>query len=140
MTRQELLDAVAAHESELRDMGIARLEVFGSVARDAATASSDVDLLVEFDRAVGLFHFFRVERFLKDILGVAKVDLVMRRAVIDELKDIIYREAVPCLADDGSSVSGRAGRGGGDVRLPGGEWPNSASKKPPLSSYALRLE
>ena len=106
MTRQELIDALAAHEAELRGMGIASLEVFGSVANGQANDASDLDLLVEFNRPVGFFHFFRVEGRLKEILGVAKVDLVMRSAVIDELKDIIYREAVPCLADDRSSVSG----------------------------------
>lgn len=116
MTRQELIDALAAHEAELREMGIASLEVFGSVANDHANDASDVDLLVDFSRPVGLFHFCRVQHRLEEILGVPKVDLVMRRAVIDELKDVIYREAVPCLGDDGSSVSSRAARGGGDMR------------------------
>jgi len=40
------------------------LELFGSVARGEAGPNSDVDLLVEFDRPVGLFHFFRVQRRL----------------------------------------------------------------------------
>lgn len=34
-------------------MGVASLSVFGSAARGEATAGSDIDLLVEFDRSVG---------------------------------------------------------------------------------------
>ena len=32
-----------------REFGVRRLDAFGSVARDEATPSSDIDLLVEFD-------------------------------------------------------------------------------------------
>ena len=53
---------------------------------------------------MSLFDFARVQQRLEAILGVPKVDLVMRTAVIEDLRDIIYAEAVPCLADDGSSV------------------------------------
>src|SRR5471030_430413 len=42
-------------------------------------AWSDVDLLVEFDQPVGLFHFFRVQRRIADLLGCA-VNLVMKDA------------------------------------------------------------
>jgi len=99
MTRHEVIEKLAAHRDELREMGVASLALFGSVARDEAGDVSDVDLLVEFDRSIGLFDFFRVERRIEQLLGVAedRVDLVMRDAVIEELKEIIYGEAVPCL-------------------------------------------
>ena len=62
--------------------------------RDEATEASDVDLLAEFGQPVGLFEYARLQRKLEEILGVAKVDLVMRRAELDELKEEIYAEAV----------------------------------------------
>jgi predicted nucleotidyltransferase len=58
--RDEVLARLAAHWPELTERGVARLAVFGSVGRDEARADSDVDLLVEFDRPVGLFTFSRL--------------------------------------------------------------------------------
>ena len=69
------------------------LDLFGSVARGESGPDSDVDLLVDFDRPIGLFHFFRVQRRIEEILG-SKVDLVMRDAVKRQLRDRIFAEAV----------------------------------------------
>ena len=74
-------------------LGVRSLEIFGSVARGEAAGASDVDLLVAFDRPIGLFHFFRVQRRLEQILG-CPVDLVMRAAVKPQLRDRIFRDAV----------------------------------------------
>ena len=84
---------MSAARSELADLGVRSLDLFGSVARGEANADSDVDLLVEFDRPIGLFHFFRVQRRLEEILG-ARVDLVMRDAVKPQLRERILAEAV----------------------------------------------
>jgi hypothetical protein len=94
MRRQDVLDKLAAHERELRELGVSSLSLFGSVARDEATAGSDVDLLVEFDRPVGLFHFIKVKQHLENTLGGAVVDLVMPGALIHELKEDILKEAI----------------------------------------------
>ncbi|MBU0517707.1 nucleotidyltransferase family protein [bacterium] len=85
------------HQNELREMGVKSLALFGSVAREDATETSDLDLLVDFDRPIGYFHFFDVQEYLQKILSVPKVDLVMRNAVIDELKEDIYTEALDVL-------------------------------------------
>lgn len=74
-------------------MGVRSLDLFGSVARGESGPDSDVDLLVDFDSPIGLFHFFRVQRRIEEILG-AKVDLVMRDAVKRQLRDRIFAEAV----------------------------------------------
>ena len=68
--------------------------MFGSVARGETDPDSDIDLLIEFDRSIGLFHFVHVHDLLKDILGGVEVDLVIWDAVYEELKDEIYTEAV----------------------------------------------
>jgi predicted nucleotidyltransferase len=94
MTRTQVLNILAAHQAQLRDLGVKSLALFGSVARDEATGASDVDLLVDFDRPVSLFEVLDVRFFLESLLGVREVDLVLRRAVLDELKEDIYGEAV----------------------------------------------
>jgi predicted nucleotidyltransferase len=94
MNRGELVDKLKAHRDELRRMGVASLTLFGSSAREETKEGSDVDLLVEFDRAVGVFHFFKVQHLLEEILGVPKVDLVQRGAVHPALRDNILAEAI----------------------------------------------
>ena len=94
MTRQEVLDKLEANRSELRQMGVKSLSLFGSLARDEAVDDSDVDLLVEFDRPIGLFQFIRVQQHLQEILGVNRVDLVMLDALHEELRDDILRDAI----------------------------------------------
>jgi predicted nucleotidyltransferase len=93
VTREQALRHLAGARAELADLGVRSLDLFGSVARGEAGPGSDVDLLVEFDKPIGLFHFFRVQRRLQEILG-CRVDLVMRDAVKRQLRDRIFAEAV----------------------------------------------
>jgi hypothetical protein len=96
MTRTQVLKTIADHREELaRDFGVKSLALFGSVARNEATSVSDVDLLVEFDgRPVGLFHLSRTQHHLEIILGIPRVDLVLRDGIKPALRDHILREAI----------------------------------------------
>lgn len=93
MTRDEVIQRLAGSRAELSRLGVSSLDLFGSVARGESGPDSDVDLLVDFDRPVGLFHFFRVQHRLEEILG-CRVDLVMRDAVKRQLRDRIFAEVV----------------------------------------------
>lgn len=97
MRRQEILDRLTSHQSEVKKMGIESLALFGSVARDEATPSSDVDLLVTFTRPIGLFQYARVRRRLSEILG-CKVDLVTQPALRKEMRKEVLQEAGRFLA------------------------------------------
>ena len=48
--------------------GIMNLAVFGSVVRGEAKAYSDIDILADFDRPVGLFELAGAENHLIDLL------------------------------------------------------------------------
>ena len=93
VTRDEVLHRLAQGRAELAQLGVRSLDLFDSVARGEAGPRSDVDLLVDFDRAVGLFHFFKVQRRLEEMLG-CHVDLVMRDAVKRQLRERIFAEAI----------------------------------------------
>ncbi len=93
MTREDVQRRLSEERAELTKLGVRSLDIFGSVARNESAPGSDVDLLVDFNRPIGLFHFFRVQRRLEQILG-CRVDLVMRDAVKPQLRDRIFREAV----------------------------------------------
>ena len=84
---------VAAQLGVCTPYGVRSLDLFGSIARGDSGADSDVDLLVEFDRPVGLFQFFRVQRRLEAIVG-RPVDLVMKDAIKRQLRTRILAEAV----------------------------------------------
>ena len=94
MTKEDLEKKLAAHRRELREMGVASLAVFGSLARNESTPQSDIDLLVEFDRDVGLFHLFAIEHRLEEIIGVPKIDLIQKGAIHPALRARILSEAV----------------------------------------------
>ena len=95
MNRDEALTRLRANQERLDAFPIKRLAVFGSVARNEADESSDVDILVEFppEARVGLFEFARLQRTLVDILGCT-VDLVTPDALRQEMRAQILQEAV----------------------------------------------
>jgi uncharacterized protein len=96
MNRSAVLEIIARHRAELAtQFGVKSLALFGSVVRDEATPASDVDLLVEFDgRPVSLFHLSRTQHYLEGILGVPRVDLVLRDGSKPALRENILREAI----------------------------------------------
>lgn len=73
MRRAEVLRLLDANKERLAsEYAVRSLALFGSVVRDEATDSSDIDLLVEFNRPVGLLHVVGTEQYLERLLGVWK--------------------------------------------------------------------
>jgi uncharacterized protein len=93
MDRDEVLLLLKNRKRTLRKYDVRSLSLFGSMARNDARKKSDVDLLVEFSRPVGLFQFARLKMFLEDVLG-REVDLVTPEALRQELREDILREAI----------------------------------------------
>jgi predicted nucleotidyltransferase len=94
MRRHQALDLLQRSRDELRErFGVTRLALFGSVARDTASESSDVDILVGFDGPATSKRYFGVQFFLEDLLG-RPVDLVTEKALRPQLRPYIEREAV----------------------------------------------
>ena len=93
MTRQTVLATLQAHQADLRALGVRRLDLFGSVARDDDGPTSDVDVLVEFDRPVGLFALVRLQQWLERLLGRC-VDLTTSGALRPDMRARVARELV----------------------------------------------
>jgi uncharacterized protein len=91
--RAEVLKALRDSRPLLDAFGVSRLSLFGSFAKDEGRQDSDVDLLVEFSRPVGLFAFVRLQRELGERLG-RRVELVTHAALKPQLRDRILSEAV----------------------------------------------
>ncbi|MBI5730902.1 MAG: nucleotidyltransferase family protein [Ignavibacteriales bacterium] len=71
---------------------IKQIGIFGSVARDEATEFSDVDILVEFEKPIGL-DFVLLGDELEEILEV-KVDIVTPNALKPKMYDYIKQDLV----------------------------------------------
>jgi uncharacterized protein len=74
-----------------RENDVAKLEVFGSVARGDANKNSDIDLLVEFSKRKSLLALVSLERQMSAALG-RKVDLLTEAAISPYLRDRINRD------------------------------------------------
>ena len=50
MTKQEVLNYLSSHKEKFqKEFGINKIGLFGSFARDQATLSSDIDLVIEMN-------------------------------------------------------------------------------------------
>jgi len=97
MERETLFNLLKSQENILhQQFAVASLSVFGSAARNRLRKHSDIDLLVEFERPVGLFTFIRLKLYLENLLD-RRVDLVTPAALRPELRQEILREAIHAL-------------------------------------------
>ena len=105
--RSELLSLLRSHEAELRARGVETITLFGSLARDEATNSSDVDLAFRPGGgfSAGGFDHFK-ERFI-DALKIAVA--VYRDADIDiDIKGVLLRPSRAPVAPRVHAVAGPA--------------------------------
>ncbi len=94
MTREETLRILSDSLPQLREQfDVKELALFGSVARNENTSSSDIDILVTFENRPTFDHFFGLKFELEERLN-AKVDLGIRSDIRPELKKYIERDAI----------------------------------------------
>ena len=93
MRRDEVVRQLKAEQARLIKLKVKSLAVFGSVARDEAGPTSDLDILVEFDGPTTFDRYMDVKIFLEGLLNCS-VDLVTRKGIRPELAPSIEREAI----------------------------------------------
>src|SRR5579863_1391252 len=95
MDRSTIIAKLREHEAELKDAGILRRSLFGSVARGEATPESDVDLMGDLDRAkrLTIFDLAGLELRLGEILET-RVDLSDRHMLKEPVRTRAEREGV----------------------------------------------
>ena len=94
MDQRQILDRLSAARDDIRNrFGVKGLSVFGSVARNEATETSDLDLLVDFVEPATFDGYMDLKYYLEDLIG-GTVDLVTRQAVRPQLRGRIEREAI----------------------------------------------
>lgn len=99
METRQTVEAVLRDNRERlsADYGVKRLGLFGSYAKDHATANSDVDLIVEFEKPLGL-KFIEFAEDLEHLLQ-RRVDILtpeglkgirLRHVAQDIAQSIVY--------------------------------------------------
>jgi len=74
--------------------------VFGSVARGEASATSDVDILIDLDETqpLDLFDYANIKLFVARLFGMdsldGPIDVVNRKTLKPLLRDQVLKEAV----------------------------------------------
>jgi uncharacterized protein len=92
-TRREIEQRLKAYKPFLKEtFKVETIGIFGSYARDEASETSDVDLIVSFTQPIG-WEFINLHDFLEEILG-KRVDLATVNSLKPQLKDSILKEVV----------------------------------------------
>lgn len=92
---EELKKILQDHKDELKDKyGVIEIGFFGSCTKWKQKETSDIDILVEFQKAIDLLTFVHLKNYLSELLNV-NVDLVMKKALKPNigkriLNDVIY--------------------------------------------------
>ena len=93
MKREAIIKILANALPDLKSRyPIHHIELFGSVARNANTDNSDIDLLVDVDPEIGLAIVDLAEE-LEQLLGTP-VDLITTRGINPKLKKRIEQELI----------------------------------------------
>ena len=81
------------HDTDVRErFKITEIGVFGSYVRGEQREDSDIDILVEFEKGHKTFdNYMELKFFLEEIL-TSKIDLVIKTAIRDEIKQNILSE------------------------------------------------
>jgi predicted nucleotidyltransferase len=91
--KADILRVIREKQPELTDrFTVRRIGVFGSFARDSASAGSDVDILVELGEPT-FDHYMDLKFYLEEVLN-RSVDLVMAETIKPRLRPIIGKEVV----------------------------------------------
>ena len=93
-TINEIKKILEFHKGEFKEeYGVKTIGIFGSYLRKEQTQTSDIDVLVEFEKSIGLMEFVGLKNRLSDLLEI-KVDLVMKKALKPGIGRRILSEVV----------------------------------------------
>ena len=103
--RDEVVDRLQAHSDLIARFGIRSLALFGSVVRDEAKPTSDIDLMVDFHpgQPGGLFRYVELKHALEGILG-RPVDLITANNIKPRLKARILAECLPIFGEEACAL------------------------------------
>jgi len=93
-TLEEIRNVLLRHKEQLRkEYGVKEIGIFGSYTRGEQDKSSDLDILIEFEKPIGFVKFLKLENSLSALLGI-KVELVTKKALKPYIGQRILQEVI----------------------------------------------
>ena len=98
LTREEILQKLKENQSYLSSKyGLKRIGIFGSYANGTQVETSDIDIIVEFDRPIGL-KFVEFTEYLEDllekktdVLTTVGVEQIRNSKIVQQIKETIIK-------------------------------------------------
>ena len=93
MIKKQVLKLLKEHKNDLKQYRVRSLYLFGSVARDEESPTSDIDVLVAFE-GPGTFDQYMDLKFYLENLFNRKVDLVTEAGLRPELRNTVKQDLI----------------------------------------------
>ena len=77
----------------INEYGISKAGVFGSYARNQANESSDIDLIIDFQKEFGLIKLLNLKMLLEEKLG-KKVDIIEYSCLKPDFANSVLKEVI----------------------------------------------
>jgi len=88
----EIKKQIKEHKQDLKnEYGVSAVGIFGSYVRGEQTDQSDVDILVDLEKPIGLIRLVQLNKNISQFLGV-KVDLTTKKALKPHIGKRILQE------------------------------------------------
>ena len=92
--KAEIMEKLQDMMAELRtEYHVRKIGIFGSYSRGRQTDTSDLDLVVEFERPIGMMAFVHLRNLIADRLGI-QIDLVTPDGLHPLIRDRVMHEVV----------------------------------------------
>jgi predicted nucleotidyltransferase len=89
LTDKTILTDIEENIDTIKKYGIKKIGLFGSYIRGEQKPTSDIDILVEFEKGRTSFDNYMDLKFFLEDLFKCKVDLVMKESIKPDLKPYI---------------------------------------------------
>ncbi|MFG6097894.1 nucleotidyltransferase family protein [Leptothoe sp. ISB3NOV94-8A] len=93
LTHKAVAASIQENLQSIQSFDVKSLELFGSVARNEATESSDLDLLVDFNSPATFDRYMDLKFFLENLFK-CPIDLVTKRSLKPALQATVLKEAI----------------------------------------------
>jgi predicted nucleotidyltransferase len=105
ITRDEVVARIQDNAHLMERFGVKSLALFGSVVRNDAKPTSDIDLMVSFHpgHPGGLFRFVELKHALEGLLG-RPVDLITSGNIKPRLRRRIMAECMPVYGEEACEI------------------------------------
>jgi hypothetical protein len=93
LSQKDIIDKLKELKPFLKEeYGVKDIGLFGSFSQNQASETSDIDLLVDYERYLG-WKTIHLGIYLEEIFD-RKVDLVSRKALKERIKDSILNQVI----------------------------------------------